>query len=200
MTKQEYLDRIRLLLQSLPEEDRERSLAFYAESIDDRVEDGMSEEEAVASMENPEEAAKAILMDMPLPTLVKARVKTRRKRDVLEILLLVLGAPLWLPLLLTLLLLGLTVILVVWVLVLSLGAVALSLALAGLACLVGTVTVLASSGLPTLLLGPGAALVLAGLAILMGFVTVGAARLAVALDKAMLRGLKSLLIRKEKTT
>ena len=72
MNKESYLAQIRTLLASLPEEDRERSLAFYAESIDDRMEDGMSEEEAVASLESPEEAAKSILMDTPLPALVKA--------------------------------------------------------------------------------------------------------------------------------
>ena len=63
MNKASYLAQIRQLLQSLPEEDRERSLAFYAESIDDRIEDGRSEEEAVASLESPEEAARTILME-----------------------------------------------------------------------------------------------------------------------------------------
>ena len=43
-------------------------------------------------------------------------------------------------------------------------------------------------------------LLLPGLAILMGFATVGAVRLAVELGKAMLRGLKSLLIRTETET
>lgn len=199
MNKQAYLERIRQLLQSLPEEDRERSLAFYAESIADRMEDGMSEEEAVASLESPEEAAKAILMDTPLPKLVKARVKGRHM-GALEIVLLVLGFPLWFPLVLTVLILGFTLCLLVWVLALSLGAVVLALGLSGLAVLIGGFTLITKLSLPAILLAPGAALVLIGLAILMGFATVGAVRLAVELGKAMLRGLKSLLIRKEKET
>ncbi len=196
MNKESYLARIRELLASLPEEDRERSLAFYAESIEDRMEDGMSEEQAVASMESPEEAARAILMNMPLPKLVKARVRSRRP-GALEILLLVLGAPLWIPLLLTVAALGLSLLAVVWALVLSLAAVALSLALSALAVLAGTAVSLTRLDLPAILLGPGAALVLAGLAILTAFAVIGAARLAAALGKAMLRGAKSLLIHKE---
>lgn len=196
MNKEAYLQRIRHLLQTLPEEDRERSLAFYAESIDDRMEDGMSEEEAVASLESPEEAAKSILMDTPLPKLVKARVKQRRM-GALEILLLVLGFPLWFPLLLTILILGLTVYLVAWTLVLSLGAVVLALGLSAAAVLIAAVYCLFKGGIPLALLGFGACLVLTGLTVLLGFVTAGAGRLAIRLGKAMVRGLKSLLIRKE---
>jgi uncharacterized membrane protein len=196
MNKESYLAQIRQLLQSLPEEDRERSLAFYAESIDDRIEDGMSEEEAVASLESPEEAAKTILMDTPLPKLVKARVKQRRM-GALEILLLVLGFPLWFPLLLTILILGLTVYLVAWTLVLSLGAVVLSLGLSAAAALIAAVYCLFKGGITLALLGFGACLVLAGLTVLLGFVTAWAGRLAIRLGKAMVRGLKSLLIRKE---
>lgn len=197
MNKESYLAQIRTLLASLPEEDRERSLAFYAESIDDRMEDGMSEEQAVASMESPEEAARAILMDMPLPKLVKARVRNRPRLGVLEILLLALGAPLWLPLLLSILAILLSVYLVAWSLVLTLAAVVLALGLSALAVLVGSAALLTQLGLPGILLGPGAALILAGLAILTGFATVGAARLSIALGKAMLRGIKALLIHKE---
>ena len=196
MNKESYLAQIRQLLQSLPEEDRERSLAFYAESIDDRIEDGMSEEEAVASMERPEEPAKAILMDMPIPKLVKARVKEKHM-GALEIILLVLGFPLWFPLLLTVLILGLTVYLVVWTLVLSLGAVVLVLGLSAVAGVIAAVYFIIKAGLPLFLLALGAALVLAGLAILFGFATAGMGRLAVKLGKAMVRGVKSLLIRKE---
>ena len=196
MNKEAYLQRIRHLLQTLPEEDRERSLAFYAESIDDRMEDGMSEEEAVASMESPEEAAKAILMDMPIPKLVKARVKQRRM-GALEILLLVLGFPLWFPLLLTILILGLTVYLVAWTLVLSLGAVVLALGLSAAAVLIAAVYCIFKGGLGLTLLGLGACLVLTGLTVLLGFAAAGAGRLAIRLGKALVRGLKSLLIRKE---
>ena len=197
MKREEYLDRIRALLQNLPPEDLERSLAFYAESIADRMEDGMSEEEAVASMESPEEAANAILLEQPLPTLVKVRVKERRQLSALEILLLVLGFPLWLPLLLTALVLVFTFILLAWVLVLVPASVCLALGVSAIAVLFAGVLSLTKITLPALLAAPGAALILAGLAILAGFLVVGTLRLALIVTRALVRGLKSLLIRKE---
>ena len=199
MNKQNYLEQIRRLLQRLPEEDRERSLAFYAESIDDRMEDGLSEEAAVASMESPEKAAEAILMDMPIPKLVKARVKERRM-GAAEILLLALGFPLWFPLLLTVLILGLTVYLLVWALVLALGAVVLALGLSAAALLVAGVYSIIKAAISLGVLNFGAALVLTGLTVLLGFVLVWAGKLAVKLGKWMVRGLKALLIRKEDKT
>ena len=199
MNKQSYLEQIRRLLQRLPEEDRERSLAFYAESIDDRMEDGLSEEAAVASMESPEKAAETILMDMPIPKLVKARVKERRM-GAAEILLLALGFPLWFPLLLTVLILGLTVYLLVWALVLALGAAVLALGLSAAALLVAGVYSIIKAAISLGVLNFGAALVLTGLTVLLGFVLVWAGKLAVKLGKWMVRGLKALLIRKEDKT
>ena len=46
MTREEFLERLGDLLACLPAEQIEESKAFYAEAIADRMEDGMSEEEA----------------------------------------------------------------------------------------------------------------------------------------------------------
>ena len=57
MRKQEFLDRLERLLACLPADQVAESKAFYAEVIDDRMEDGMTEEEAVAAMGSPGDAA-----------------------------------------------------------------------------------------------------------------------------------------------
>ena len=44
MHKQEFLDGLRARLRGLPEADIAERLAFYSEMIDDRTEDGLSEE------------------------------------------------------------------------------------------------------------------------------------------------------------
>ena len=49
MTRDEFLGRLGELLACLPAEQVEETKAFYAEAIADRMEDGMSEEEAVAA-------------------------------------------------------------------------------------------------------------------------------------------------------
>ena len=101
MQKTEFLDRLRAALADLPAEELEKTLGYYAEMIEDRMEDGMDEEAAVAAMGDPEAVAREILLDAPLGTLVRAKIKPKRALSGWEILLLVLGAPLWLPLLAT---------------------------------------------------------------------------------------------------
>ena len=101
MNKYEFLGRLRERLAGLPPKDIEKSLDYYAEIIADRVEDGMSEEEAVAALGTLDEIVAQILEDTPLPKLVKEKVRPKRALRTWEILLIVLGFPLWLPLLIT---------------------------------------------------------------------------------------------------
>ena len=53
MTKQLFLNELSAALHGLSREERYRTLSYYDELIDDRVEDGQSEEEAVESLGSP---------------------------------------------------------------------------------------------------------------------------------------------------
>ena len=48
MNKQEFLDALRERLSGLPSREVEDRLGFYGEIIDDRIEEGISEHDAVA--------------------------------------------------------------------------------------------------------------------------------------------------------
>lgn len=61
MTKREFLDRLERCLASLDANERASMVDFYSEQIDDRIDDGMTETEAVASLESPEDIAANIL-------------------------------------------------------------------------------------------------------------------------------------------
>lgn len=61
MNKEQFLAALRARLTGLPRADLERTLQYYAEMVDDRVEEGMSEQEAVADVGDPAELAEAIL-------------------------------------------------------------------------------------------------------------------------------------------
>lgn len=135
MTKQEFLRAVRQRLAGMPERDIQRSLDFYAEMIDDQMEEGLPEAEAVAAMGTPEYAASQILMDTPLPKLMKARGKTTRALRTLEVALLILGAPIWLPLILGAGILVFSAFITVWALMFSLFAVILALGVSGIACI-----------------------------------------------------------------
>ena len=73
-------------LTSLPEEDIQKQCQYYCEMIDDRIEDGMTEEDAIAGI------------DLPEPPPVAQQPKPRKSLPVWAIILLVAGAPVWLSL------------------------------------------------------------------------------------------------------
>lgn len=95
MTKQEFLCCLHDGLNGLPPQDVEERVAFYGEMIDDRMEDGLSEEEAVVEIGNADEIVAQIIADTPLVKLVKEKIKPNRTLKAWEIVLLVLGAPVW---------------------------------------------------------------------------------------------------------
>jgi uncharacterized membrane protein len=131
MKKQEYLDTLRKNLNGMPQKDIEHALSYYSEMIDDRIEDGMSESEAVADIVSPEAAAAETLRAIPLHKLVIERVRPKRALRVWEIILLALGSPIWVSLLISVLAVVLSVYAVLWSLVAVLYAVEVSLAAVG---------------------------------------------------------------------
>lgn len=201
MTKLEFLTALAGRLAMLAGDERQKTLDFYGEMIDDRMEEGMSEEEAVASLEPVEEIAQEILCDQPLPDLLQARTdaasKAPRRRSALQITLIILGFPLWFPLLLAGGIVVLALYLVVWSLIVALYAVVGALgisALMGVAFGVWQMFLNPASGL--FLVGTGA--ICAGLCIFSVFGVQELSIQLIRLTTRLGRWVKSLLIRKER--
>ena len=57
MNKQEFLSLLKQKLSKLPKQEIKERITFYSEMIDDRVEEGLSEEEAVLEIGNIDEIA-----------------------------------------------------------------------------------------------------------------------------------------------
>lgn len=192
MTRAEYLERLRAALALMPAEEREAQLAYYEELFDDMLEDGMSEAEAAEHLGEPEGVAETLLAEIPLTTLVKSRVQARGKPSALTVVLLVLGAPLWLPLLLSAFIILLSLLITLWALGLGLGIVLPAVGLSLIA--VGVGTLLGQTALP-LLMAVGGVLSGAGVLILgvmlMGVIMRGFTRLC----RAIWRGCKKALLR-----
>lgn len=199
MTKQLFLNELSAALHALPRDERYRTLSYYDELIDDRMEDGQSEEEAVASLGDPAEVAKEILGEEEAP------VSTGTGRKVWLILLLVLGFPLWGSLVLAAVLLLLCVYLCLFVPAFVLGVLSLSF-LAG--AVVGVVGVpflafdvgLLSGGVGAGLFQLGASVTMLGLAVLcaLGFYFTGKA--TVKAGKVLWRWLRKSFVRKGRVT
>ena len=76
MKKQDFTKWLRYTLYDIPTEELERILQYYSDAIADRMEDGMTEEEAVAALGTREEILAACRMGLPTQTAVK---RSRKK-------------------------------------------------------------------------------------------------------------------------
>ena len=76
MKKQDFEKWLRYTLYDIPTEELERILQYYSDAIADRMEDGMTEEEAVAALGTREEILAACRMGLPTQTAVK---RSRKK-------------------------------------------------------------------------------------------------------------------------
>lgn len=78
MTKLQFLLSLHNKLSGLPQNEIEERLNFYSEMIEDRIEDGLSEEEAVSEIGTVDEIAEQIVSDIPLTKIVKEKIKPKR--------------------------------------------------------------------------------------------------------------------------
>jgi len=120
MTKREFLSSLRAYLAHLPQAEADERIRFYAEMIDDRMEEGLSEEEAVAAVGTAEEVAAQIAEDIPFAKIAKECIKPKRRLAAWEIVLLVLGAPIWLSLFVAALAVVLSLYVSLWAIVIAL--------------------------------------------------------------------------------
>ena len=139
MTKQEFLSELERALGKLPHAEVEQALAFYDEAISDRMEDGLSEAEAVAGLGPVEEIAAQIAAETPPIPRAIARANTGSRT--LNIVLLAVFSPIWVPVALALAAAALAVYVAIWAVIAALWAVDATLVLmpfAGFAALAST--------------------------------------------------------------
>ena len=197
MNKEAFLSELRKKLSGLPQEDIEERISFYSEMIADRMEDGIPEEEAVAGIGSVDTVRDQIMADIPLAKLVKEKVRPKRSLKAWEIALLVLGSPLWIPLLIAAVAVIFSLVIVLWAVVISIFAVDFALAAAALACFACIFIYLYAGNPAGAVFSAGAGIVCAGLAILFFFVCAWIAKGAVKLTGRMLLGIKSSFVGKE---
>ncbi len=196
MDKQGFLAALRQGLAGSPQEDIDRWADFYAEIIDDRMEDGLTEQEAVEAVGPVEDAVAQILSEVSLPKLVKARVKPSRALRTWEIVLIVLGSPIWLSLLIAAWAVLLAVYIVIWAVAVSLYAADIAIGATGVGVLAVSAIPFIFGRVPEGLLFAGAGLFCAGLGVLLFLGSNETAKGALWLSKKILQGIKACFIRK----
>ena len=197
MKKAEFLDILRKELAGLPKDDLQSRISFYEEAIADRMDEGKSEEEAIADLGSIDEIVKQIAEDTSLVKLVKEKTRPRRRLRALEIILLILGFPLWFPLLMVGLVLLLVGYLLIWVLVLVTYTVEVSLSLAGIGSIICFFGYLTNGEMNLTSLGSGLSAI--GAAILFVFACIWATKGTLKLSQAIVLSIKRSFMKKERS-
>ncbi len=195
MNKERFLLELASALEGLPEDDVEKSLEYYSEMIDDHIEDGLSEEEAVADLGSIDEIRAQIIKDTPLAKIVRKRVKSNQTLSSLEITLLIVGFPIWFPLLAAAAAVIFSVYVTLWSLIIVLFAVEVCFVACAFAGIVVAIPAFIFMNAPAALFLLGCGLFLAGLSVLWAFVCKWGTRGIIRLTRV---SVKSLFIGKEK--
>lgn len=196
MTKQEFLDAVGAGLDGVSDEEKKKSLDFISEAIDDRIEDGMTEEEAINDIGSVKDTVGALLSDLPLRSVIRATVKPKKKGiSGFAVFLIVLGAPLWLPLLIAASAVLFAIFISILAVVLSVAVTVLGVFLAGIGCIVGLAVFLIAGKPLTGILSLGAGLAAAGIALLFVPCVILLVKLFIRFTVAIPKFIKKCLIR-----
>lgn len=197
MNKQEFILALQTKLKGLSQSEIDERLVFYAEMIDDRMEDGLKEEQAVEKIGSVDEISKQIITEIPFVKVVKEKIKPKRKFKAWEIVLIALGSPIWFSLLVSLFAVLVSVYAVIWSVAISIFAVEISFAVSSLAGLITSVYLIVIGNLYNGLGFFSATLVLAGLSILNFWLCKALAKGTVLLTKKFAFWFKNLFIKKD---
>ena len=173
MNKQIFISRLRAKLFGLPRRDIDERAAFYSEMIDDRIDEGYSEAEAVAAVGDVGRIADEIKASCGF-----ANQREKQAMSVGMLLLLILGSPLWISLIVSAFAVLASLFAAFWSVVISVWAVFVSLSAAAVGCVILCPVSIFMGNAIMALASIGAAAVLAGLAVLSFFGSLEFTRLA----------------------
>lgn len=148
----------------------------------------------MADIGTVDEIVNEIAKDTSLAKLMKEKIRPKRALRAWEIVLIVLGFPLWLPLVLVGIVLALVAYLLIWILVLVTYAGEIGLIGWSIASLVAFFGSLSQGEFSWMYLG--ASIMAAGGAILLFLGCIGATKLTLRLSKKIITGLKASFIKK----
>lgn len=197
MNKQDFLAILRKGLSGLPKDEIEERLSFYSEIIDDRMEEGVSEEDAIRDLGTTDEIISQIISDIPLSKIVKEKVKPKKKLKIWEIVLLILGSPIWSSLLIAAFAVFFSLYVALWSVLISFWAVFVSFGASSLGGIVGGIILALSGNIPSGVSLISAGIICAGLCIFSFFGCKAATKGTLVLTKKIAFLIKNLFIKKE---
>ncbi len=186
MSKREFLSHLRKRLSKLPKREIDERVRFYEEMLNDYIEEGFSEEEAIEKI--------GAIDEFPV---TEPKSHAKRKIGAWEIVLLVLGSPIWLSLLLSAFAVVFSIFAVLWSLLVALWAVFIALAVCAPVCAIGgLVYAFCGYGLTGLSI-VGTGMICAGLSIFLFFGCKASVGGVLLLTKKSIHTIKSCFAKKE---
>lgn len=195
MNKQEFITLLEKKLSGIPQDDINKTIDYYNEIILDKIDEGISEEEAVNSLGSIDEIIDQTLKEISFPKLVKEKLNLNRKLQTWEIVLICVTSILWVPLLIVLLSVILVVYICIWSGVIALGASAITCLATSLVAVLGIldiVTLNISSGIFSI----GIGLAMLGCGLLLGLLTLKLSKIMVLICKKLVLKCKSLFVKR----
>lgn len=197
MSKNEFLSALQKGLSGLPGDEIEERLNFYSEIIEDRMEEGIPEEEAVLAVGTVEEIVTQAVSEIPFTKIAKERIKPKRHLKVWEIVLLALGSPIWLSLGIAVVAVILALYVSVWSIIISLWAVFGSLGICSLAGVIAGIIFICTENTFSGIAMIGIGIVCAGISIFMYYGCKIVTKGILVLTKKLAVWIKNLFIKKE---
>ena len=199
MTKSELLNELSQRLSGLPQSEAEKTINYYSEMIDDRMEDGETEEDAVKAVGDIDEIVRNAMSQTPLTGLVKQSVKRNFRINVPIIILLILGSPIWLSLLIALFAIIFAIYVTIAAVIISLFAVVAAFIVSGVALIIASPFLIpVSLYYAAVLLSSG--LIISGLSIFAFYAAFILSKYIIRFTKFVVLKIKSLFIRKERVS
>ena len=201
MTKLKFLLALNEKLADYPQAEVEERLSFYSEMIEDRMEEGLTEEEAVAAVGSVDEIAAQIASELSSEKNPEKKKqgsgKPKWRLTAWEIVLLLVGSPLWISLLAAVFAVGLSLYVSLWAVVIALWAVFASLVVCAVGMTVcGIGVIVGGYGLSGIAM-IGAGFVCGGISVFLFYGCKAANEGTVVLTKVMASWFKKCFLKKE---
>lgn len=196
MTRLKFNEILRKRLNGIPKDDIDKTLEYYNEILSDKIDDGMSEEEAIKSLGTIDEIVKITLSEISFPKLIKEKLGLNKKLKTWQIILLASTFYIWIPVSITLFAVALALYISLWSGVIAVGAVGVaSIACAPVVLIFGLIDIF-TGNIASGVLFIGFSLLFVGVSILLGILTKQFALLMVKVCKKLIIKIKSLFIKR----
>lgn len=187
MNRVEFLNLLKKRLKDISKEDLKRTLDYYNEIISDKIDDGISEKEAIKSLGSIDEIVNEVKNGIS-----SERKKSEKNSKGWKVALLISTFYIWVPILISIFAVIFSLYVSLWAIVVSLGAVGVSSIIVTPAGIIIGIIRICGGNTPAGIVIIGLSLVLAGIGILLCKATIELSKLSIKLLKKILQIIKHL--------